>query len=95
VLGAPAVARLLAAYVPGRTIQDRPVAVGPIARIQDIGDAQLVLIGAEHSSMLAELIGSLVTVLTRRPRAETWSRGAQPTRRAWPLGHALIVDRIS
>ena len=63
VLGAPSVARLLADYVPGRNIQGRPVDVRPIARIEDVRDAELLFIGGEHSGRLSEL----VEALGRRP----------------------------
>ncbi len=59
VLGAPSVAMLLANYVPGRTIQGRPVEVRPIARIEDVRDAELVFIGREHGAMLSELVDAL------------------------------------
>jgi hypothetical protein len=59
VLGAPSVARLLADYVPGRNIQGRPVDVRPIARIEDVGDAELLYIGSEHSDSLPELVAAL------------------------------------
>ncbi len=59
ILGAPSIATQLAAYLPGRTIQGHPVAVRPIRRIEDVGDAQLLFIGEERSSMLTELIDRL------------------------------------
>jgi hypothetical protein len=59
VLGAPNVAMLLADYVPGRNIQGRPVEVRPITRIDDVRDAELLFIGSERSSMLAELVEAL------------------------------------
>ena len=59
VLGAPSVAMLLADYVPGRTIQNRPVEVRPIARIEDVRDSELLFIGREHSAMLSELVDAL------------------------------------
>ncbi len=59
VLGAPSVARLLADYVPGRNIQGRAVKVRPIARIEDVRDAELLFIGREHSAMLSALVDAL------------------------------------
>jgi hypothetical protein len=59
VLGAPSVAMLLADYVPGRTIQNRPVEVRPIARIEDVRDSELLFIGRENSAMLSELVEAL------------------------------------
>jgi uncharacterized protein DUF4154 len=59
VLGAPSVAMLLADYVPGRTIQNRPVEVRPIARIEDVRDSELLFIGREHSATLSQLVDAL------------------------------------
>jgi hypothetical protein len=56
VLGAPSVAMQLATYLPGRSIQGRPVAVRQISKIEDVGDSELVFIGNDRSSMLDELI---------------------------------------
>ena len=59
VLGAPSVAMLLADYVPGRTIQNRPVEVRPIGRIEDVRDSELLFIGRENSAMLSDLVEAL------------------------------------
>jgi len=59
VLGAPSVAMLLSDYVPGRTIQNRPVEVRSIARIEDVRDAEILFIGREHGAMLSELVEAL------------------------------------
>lgn len=59
VLGAPTVAMLLAEYVPGRNIRGRPVEVRPIARIEDVHDAELLFIGREHSDKLPDLVEAL------------------------------------
>ena len=62
-LGAPNVAMQLATYLPGRSIQGRPVEVRPVERIGDVGDAEVLFIGEDRSSMLTELI----TALGKRP----------------------------
>jgi uncharacterized protein DUF4154 len=59
VLGAPSVAMLLADYVPGRTIQNRPVEVRPIDRIEDVRDSELLFIGRENSAMLPDIVEAL------------------------------------
>jgi hypothetical protein len=59
VLGAPSVATLLADYVPGRTIQNRPVEVRPIDRIEDVRDSELLFIGRERSAMLSDIVDAL------------------------------------
>ncbi|MEO8463723.1 MAG: YfiR family protein [Gammaproteobacteria bacterium] len=59
VLGAPNVAMQLATYLPGRSIQGRPVQVRPIERIDDVGDAEVLFIGEDRSSTLTELIAAL------------------------------------
>ena len=50
---------LLTEYVPGRNIQGRPVEVRPIARIEDVRDAELLFVGREHGAMLSEVIDAL------------------------------------
>ena len=71
VLGAPTVATLLADYVPGRNIQGRPVEVRPIARVEDVRDADLLFIGRDNSAMLTELVQALgkrpVLIVTDAP----------------------------
>jgi hypothetical protein len=50
---------LLADYVPGRNIHGRAVEVRPIARIEDVRDAELLFIGPEHSDRLLALVQAL------------------------------------
>jgi hypothetical protein len=59
VLGAAPVAKQLAAYLPGRTINGRPVEVRPIERVEDVSADEIVFIGAEFNGRLAQLIGTL------------------------------------
>jgi hypothetical protein len=56
VLGASSVASQLSAFLPGRRIQDRPVEVRPIERIQDLGDDEVLFIGSDNNERLPELI---------------------------------------
>jgi hypothetical protein len=63
VLDDAAVAAQLAQFLPGRRIQDRPVEVRPIARIEDLGDAEMLFIGRQQNARLAQLIAAVA----RRP----------------------------
>jgi hypothetical protein len=56
VLGAPTVVAQLRAFLPGRTIQDRPVVVRTISSIAEVADAQVLFIGTEHNERLRQLI---------------------------------------
>jgi hypothetical protein len=59
VLGAEAVAAELAQFLPGRTIQSRPVTVRRLARIEDLGDDELLFIGNEHNGRLDDLTSAV------------------------------------
>jgi hypothetical protein len=71
VLGAASVAQQLAAYLPGRTIGGRAVAVRPIARIEDLGDAAELFIGEGENARLGEVIAKVgqrpVLIVTDSP----------------------------
>jgi hypothetical protein len=56
VLGAPTVVAQLRAFLPGRTIQERPVVVRTVSSITEIGDAQMLFIGADNNGRLRQLI---------------------------------------
>jgi hypothetical protein len=58
VLGAPRVASQLEALLPGRKIQGRALQARRLARIQDVGDAAIVYIGAEYNGRLAEILSA-------------------------------------
>ena len=62
-LGDAAVAAQLAQFLPGRRIQERPVEVRPLARIEDLGDAEVLFIGRQQNARLAQLIAAVA----RRP----------------------------
>jgi hypothetical protein len=59
VLGDPAVAAQLAQFLPGRRIQDRPVEVRPLARIEELGDAEMLFIGRQQNARLQQLIAQV------------------------------------
>jgi YfiR/HmsC-like len=61
VLGANAVAAQLRNFLPGRTIQGRPVEVRSLARIQDLRDDEVLFIGEENNSHLSDLIDAVGT----------------------------------
>ena len=63
VLDDAAVAAQLAQFLPGRRIQARPVEVRQIARIEDLGDAEVLFIGRQQNARLAQLIAAVA----RRP----------------------------
>jgi hypothetical protein len=71
VLGAGNIAQQLAAYLPGRTIGGRPVAVRALARIEDLGDASELFIGASENVRLGEVIAKVgqrpVLIVTDAP----------------------------
>jgi len=56
VLGAPRVVEQLEAFLPGRTIQGRPVVARRLAAIGDLADEDVLFIGAEHNGDLRTLI---------------------------------------
>jgi hypothetical protein len=58
VLGAPAVASDLEAFLPGRKIEGRPVQTRRLARIQDLRMEEVVFIGSEYNGQLADIIGA-------------------------------------
>jgi hypothetical protein len=59
VLGDPEVVAHLAQFLPGRRIQDRPVEVRSLARIEDLGDAEMLFIGRQQNARLAQLIAAV------------------------------------
>jgi hypothetical protein len=59
VFGDPAVAAQLAQFLPGRRIQDRAVEVLPLARIEDLGNAEILFIGRQQNARLAQLIDTV------------------------------------
>lgn len=59
VLDEPAVAAQLATFLPGRRISGRAVEVAPIDAIEQVGDAEIVFIGAGQNAELEELIAAL------------------------------------
>jgi YfiR/HmsC-like len=61
VLGEPAVAAQLAAFLPGRRIEGRPVEVRTITRIEDSGDAEIVFIGRQQNARLAQLTAAVAS----------------------------------
>jgi hypothetical protein len=56
VLGAPTIVAQLRAFLPGRTIQERPVVVRTVSNVTEIADAQVLFIGAENNGRLRQLI---------------------------------------
>ena len=56
VLGAGAVVDQLRAFLPGRRIQGRAVEVRPLARIEDLGDDEVLFIGGDRNGNLDALI---------------------------------------
>jgi hypothetical protein len=59
VLGANGVAAELREFLPGRRIQGRPVEVRALARIQDLGDDEVLFIGPEQNGRLRDVIASV------------------------------------
>lgn len=59
VLGASEVALRLQTLAAGRTIMNRPVQVRRIASIQDVGNAQIVYVGADRRADLRSLLATL------------------------------------
>jgi hypothetical protein len=59
VLDEPRVVTELAAFVPGRTVQGRPVEVVAITAIEDAADAEILFIGRAHNERLASTIARL------------------------------------
>lgn len=59
VLDEPRIAAELAAFVPGRTVQGRPVEVASIGAVEDAGDAEILFIGRAHNDRLATTIARL------------------------------------
>ena len=56
VLGAPTVVAQLRTFLPGRTIQERPVVVRTITNINEARDAHVLFIGAENNGRLRQII---------------------------------------
>jgi hypothetical protein len=59
VLGASQIALRMQALAAGRTVMNRPVQIRRIARIEDVGDAQLLYIGNDRSAGLRDLIARI------------------------------------
>jgi hypothetical protein len=59
VLGAPQVVENLEAFLPGRTVAGRSVAVHTLEDVESLADDDVLFIGAEHNARLSELIESL------------------------------------
>ena len=59
VLGADTVVDQLRSFLPGRTIQGRAVEVRPLTRIEELGDAEVLFIGAERNGDLAQLVAAV------------------------------------
>jgi hypothetical protein len=59
VLGDDEVAAQLAQFLPGRRIQERPVEVRTLARIDELGDAEVLFIGREQNPRLTQLIAAV------------------------------------
>jgi hypothetical protein len=89
VLGAPAVARELEVFLPGRKIEGRPVQTRRLARIQDLRTEEVVFIGSEHNGQLAEIIGAAsgkpVLIVTDAP--DGLDRGAM-------VNFQLVNERV-
>jgi hypothetical protein len=56
VLGAQSVADQLVRFLPGRTIQGRPVRVRALSSIGDLGDEEVLFIGSEHNARLDDVL---------------------------------------
>lgn len=78
VLGADGVVAQLEAFLPGRRIAGRSVAVRPLDNIRDLGDDELLFIGGEHNGELVELIEAVGQrpVLIVTDAADGLARGA-------------------
>ena len=59
VLGDDEVAAQLAQFLPGRRIQERPVEVRTLARIDELGDAEVLFIGREQNPRLTQVIAAV------------------------------------
>lgn len=73
VLGDDDVARELAAYLPGHSLQGRPMRVRRIASVDDLGDDDILFIGADGERNLANYLAAVanrpVLVVTDAPGA--------------------------
>jgi hypothetical protein len=71
VLGAEGVAAELAMFLPGRTLQGRPVVVRRLGGIEDLADEELVFIGSDNNARLKDLIAAIgqrsVLIVTDAP----------------------------
>jgi hypothetical protein len=89
VLGAPAVASDLEAFLPGRKIEGRPVQTRRLARIQDLREEEVLFIGREYNGRLAEIVGAAsgkpVLIVTDAP--DGLDRGAM-------VNFQLVSDRV-
>ena len=59
VLGDDEVVAQLAQFLPGRRIQERPVEVRTLARIDELGDAEVLFIGREQNPRLTQVIAAV------------------------------------
>lgn len=59
VLGSPAVAAQLAQLLPGHLVQGKPVQVRVLESVSQLGDAQMLYIGADYGGDLRRLIAGL------------------------------------
>jgi hypothetical protein len=59
VLGAPTVAERLQAFLPGRTIQGRPVAVRALAELDALAGDEILFIGSQFNDRLSALIETI------------------------------------
>ena len=59
VLGDDEVAAQLAQFLPGRRIQERPVEVRTLARIDELGDAEVLFHGREQNPRLTQVIAAV------------------------------------
>lgn len=89
VLGAPAVAKDLDAFLPGRKIQGRPVQARRLTRIEDLRAEEVVFIGPEYNGRLADTVaaaaGKPVLIVTDAP--DGLDRGAM-------VNFQLVSDRV-
>jgi hypothetical protein len=64
VLGEPAVEAQLASFLPGRTIQGRPVEVVGISALDQFDDHEILFVGRAHNERLEELLSPLAQTPT-------------------------------
>ena len=59
VLGDTAVAANLAEFLPGRRIEERPVQVRELERIEDLADDELLFVGSAHNARLEQVLDAV------------------------------------